>query len=291
MILKSGFRKLISLSRCCISGIFIVVLAVHSVEAGGGVFTIPPLEIILPLALEKNQGSSLSPGELKYRVKDHYYQVQYRTEQLGISEEVKKHFEKAVDKSEEQFDSAEGDVSQSDITKLKLGLSGTLNDIIEAENEIHLNKLNLAKLTGMEFTYESKLEEDTIHPASFPHTTFEEFLGQYGLKKIGDTQPQTRDIKSGHRLTLEMAYVNVDAARAKLDLAKDSRKITRALLVTEVANYDFGIGVAGDLFEALIIYTRVLRGYYEAVYGFNLAVAEMERDVANIFSPAEMNSR
>nr|NIQ01670.1 hypothetical protein [Nitrospinaceae bacterium]NIR55677.1 hypothetical protein [Nitrospinaceae bacterium]NIS86121.1 hypothetical protein [Nitrospinaceae bacterium]NIT82965.1 hypothetical protein [Nitrospinaceae bacterium]NIU45168.1 hypothetical protein [Nitrospinaceae bacterium] len=46
----------------------------------------------------------------------------------------------------------------------------------------------------------------------------------------------------------------------------------RALLVTEVANYDFGLGNEGDLFEALMIYTRVLVGYYEALYGFNRSV-------------------
>jgi hypothetical protein len=48
--------------------------------------------------------------------------------------------------------------------------------------------------------------------------------------------------------------------------------MTRALLVTEAANYDFGIGDEADLFEALIIYTRVLVGYYEAIHTFNVAV-------------------
>ena len=47
--------------------------------------------------------------------------------------------------------------------------------------------------------------------------------------------------------------------------------------MSEVANYDFGIGDAGDLFEALIIYTRVLSGYYDSVYNFNLAVADLNR--------------
>jgi len=47
-------------------------------------------------------------------------------------------------------------------------------------------------------------------------------------------------------------------------------------LVTEVANYDFGIGNPSDLFEALIIYTRVLRGYYQAAYEFNQSVIKME---------------
>ena len=65
--------------------------------------------------------------------------------------------------------------------------------------------------------------------------------------------------------------------REKLNIARKNRKITRALLVAEVANYDFGIGDPGDLFEALIIYTRVLSGYYDSVYNFNLAVADLNR--------------
>ena len=39
----------------------------------------------------------------------------------------------------------------------------------------------------------------------------------------------------------------------------------------------YGIGDPGDLFEALIIYTRVLGGYYDAVYNFNISVAELNR--------------
>ena len=54
--------------------------------------------------------------------------------------------------------------------------------------------------------------------------------------------------------------------------------MTRALLVSEVANYDFGVGETGDLFQALIIYTRVLNGYYNSVYKYNLSVAILDRD-------------
>ena len=46
---------------------------------------------------------------------------------------VRDHFQKAVEKSTEIFDSGEGDVSQADLTKLKLGLSRTLNNIIDLE--------------------------------------------------------------------------------------------------------------------------------------------------------------
>ena len=46
-----------------------------------------------------------------------------------------------------------------------------------------------------------------------------------------------------------------------------------AMVMSAGIYLDFGIGDPADLFQALIIYTRVLSGYYESVYKFNLSVA------------------
>jgi len=184
---------------------------------------------------------------------------------LGIAEEVKKRFGTAIEKAEEKYEEGEGDVSQSDITKLKLGRTGSIHDIIKLENAIYITKLALAELTGLDLTRESKLEEDTIQPVDFPKTSFKEvFEKTHGISQFEQKK----------------AFIKVNETRDQLNLAKGSRKITRALLVTELANYDFGIGDSGDLFQALIIYTRVLSGYYETVYNFNMAVAELNREVA-----------
>jgi hypothetical protein len=251
------------------SGLLVAVLlalTAHSSEGGGGSFTIPPLDKIIPLAIEKKQNSSRSARESKYLAKQYYYQIQFKTNQLGIAEEVKKRFGTAIEKAEEKYEEDEGDISQSDITKLKLGRTGSVHDVIELEQEIHIAKLDLGELTGLDLSKESTLEDDTILPVDFPKKSFKELFGK------------------NHRvatLKQKKAYIKVDEARAQLDLAKGSRKITRALLVTELANYDFGIGDSGDLFQALIIYTRVLSGYYETVYNFNMAVAELNREVVD----------
>ena len=79
------------------------------------------------------------------------------------------------------------------------------------------------------------------------------------------------------RLTLHKAFIAAKEATAKVTLGKKNRKITRALLVAEVANYDFGIGDSQELFEALIVYTRVLVGYLDSIYTLNVAVAELEK--------------
>ena len=258
-------QKLVSFVKRGLFAVILLVLAVRPSEGGGGAFTIPPLDKIIPLAIEKNQGSSRSAGEIKFLTTRTYYQIQFKTNQLGIAEEVKERFETAIKKAEEKYEEGEGDISQSDITKLKLGRTGSVHDVIELEHEIHVAKLELAELTGLDLSKESSLEDDTIRPVDFPKTSFNEVFGK------------THRVS---RLERKKVFLKVDEARDQLNLAKGSRKITRALLVTELANYDFGIGDSGDLFQALIIYTRVLSGYYETVYNFNLAVADLKRELA-----------
>jgi len=258
-------QKLSSIFKYCFYSAILLVFSVHPSEGGGGVFTVPPLDKIIPLAIEKNQESTKSASEIKYLATLYYYQIQFKANQLGVAEEVKKRFGTAIEKAEEKYEEGEGDVSQSDITKLKLGRAGSLHDIIKLKNAIHIAKLSLAELTGLDLTQESELEEGTIQPVDFPKTSFKEVFGKNG--KVSQFERKK-------------VLIKVNEARDQLNLAKGSRKITRALLVTELANYDFGIGDSGDLFQALIIYTRVLSGYYEAVYNFNMAVAELNREVA-----------
>lgn len=258
-------QKLVSFFKCGLFVALLFVLGAGPSEGGGGAFTIPPLDKIIPLATENKLNSSRSASENKYLTAKYYYQIQYRTNQLGVAEEVKGRFETAIEKAEERYEKGEGDISQSDITKLKLGHTGSENDVIKFKTEIHISKLALAELTGLDLSQESTLEEDLIQPVEFSKKSFKEVFGA---------------THSSSPFEQKKAFLKVNEARDQLGLAKGSRKITRALLVTELANYDFGIGSSGDLFQALIIYTRVLSGYYETVYNFNLAVAELNREIA-----------
>ena len=258
-------QSLVSILNYCLYAGLLLVFAIHPAEGGGGAFTIPPLDKILPLAIEKNRVPSRSESETKYLTTKYYYQIQFKTNQLGVAEEVEKRFGTAIEKAEERYEEGESDVSQSDITKLKLGRTGSTHDILKLESEIHSDKLALAELTGLDLSKESSLEEDTIRPVDFPKKSFKEVFGK---------------THTGSPLEQKKAVIRLNEARGQLNLAKGSRKITRALLVTELANYDFGIGDSGDLFQALIIYTKVLSGYYETVYNFNMAVAELNREIA-----------
>ena len=223
--------------------------------------------------------------DLVYQVRDYYYQLQSKNEQLSIAKEVQGHFEKAVRKASEKFDEGEEDISQTDITKLKLGLNGTRNDVITLNSEIRQASLSLNELLGAKLDANRPLPEAThIKPVPFSHSTLAEFLDSLASKPLKDC-PKGFNCSTGKAkassLDLEKSFIRVAEAKERLKLAKNSRKISRTLLVTEAANYDFGIGETADLFQALIIYTRVLNGYYESIYQFNLAVADLDRLTVN----------
>ena len=253
------------------------------------------LRELIEFALDFNSKNSsdnnfLPPENVVFLVTKHYYQIQTQVEQLATAKEIRDHFQKAVEKSEEIFEQGEGDVSQADITKLKLGLSDTLNNIVDLERDIQIAKLNLGKLTNQELGPDSDIAKIDPIPVDFPYSSFDNYLKAKNLfsppkkliGKVGISSSETYTKNSirldeENRLILHKAYIAVESSKAKVMLGKQNRKVTRALLITEVANYDFGIGDSQELFEALIIYTRVFSGYLDSIYALNVAVAELEK--------------
>ena len=260
-----------------------------------------PLNKLVELALDhnsKNRANSkyLPPEEITFLIKKYYYQIGTQVEQLVTAREVQAHFQKAIDKSTEIFDSGEGDVSQTDITKLKLGLSNTLNNIIGLEHDLQIGKLSLGGLINQELREANDIFTADPIPIDFSYISFDDYLRAKNLmpeiKKIfgkADTANNKLHAKKStilteeNRLLLYKAFLNVDSSKARLMLGKKNRKITRALLISEVANYDFGIGDSQELFEALMIYTRVFSSYLDSVYTFNVMVAKLEKITTTIF--------
>jgi len=241
-----------------------------STSFAGEIIPIPPLNDLLNAARNSFSGKNnfITLEEELFKIKKFYYQSQYLAQKLEILNEVKGHFEKAVSKAEEKYDEGEEDISQSDITKLKLGLAGTLNNIYEVETDFQISGLSLSDSLDNKYAPNAELVESSILPIKFEFNNFHAWE-ENRSKPLG---------KFTRGLVLKKDFLQVIAAKKKMELARKNRKMTRALLVSEVANYDFGIGDSGDLFQALIIYTRVLSGYYDSVYNFNLLVAKFDRD-------------
>jgi hypothetical protein len=78
--------------------------------------------------------------------------------------------------------------------------------------------------------------------------------------------------------------LDVTSSKDKVILGKKNRKITRALLVSEVASYDFGIGDSQELFEALIMYMRVFSSYLDSIYTLNVSAAELTKLTDSIYT-------
>ncbi len=248
--------------QVCITMALMVFLMIGSVCYAGGIEPIPSLNNILRSSIPDNNSSAAQ--EMEYSIKKFYYQIQYQDQKLKILNEVKGHFEKSISKAEEKYDEGEEDIDQSDITKLKLGLAGTLNDIFGIEADLEISRLSLFEVLKDKYDPEAELSEPGISPVEFNFEDYKHWSEQ-GSELSGN-------------VSLKKAFLKVIEAKKKMQLARKNRKITRALLVSEVANYDFGIGDPTDLFQALIIYTRVLSGYYDSVYKFNLSVAGLNRD-------------
>ena len=249
------------------------------------------LQEIIEFALDINSkglsiNNSLPSEDVTFLVKKYYYQIQTKLEQLATAKEVRGHFQKAVKKSEESFEKEDVVISRSDITKLKLGLSDILGNIVDLEYDLQIARLDLGKLINQELKPDSNIGKVDPSPIKFAYNSFEEFLR--AKKFSSTTKKQKADIaisfnresvrlNEANELILYKAYIAVQTSNIKMTIGKNNRKITRALLITEAANYDFGIGDSEELFEALIIYTRVFSSYLDSIYTFNLAVANLEK--------------
>jgi hypothetical protein len=253
------------------------------------------LQKLIELALDynlKNKADSkyLAPAKITFLVKKYFYQIETQMEQLNTAKEVRGHFQKAVEKTKEIFDSGEEGVSQADLTKLKLGLSNTLNNIIDLEHGLEIGKLNLGKLINQELKDDNDIIFTDPIPIDFPYTSFDDFLkarnlnlqskkitGKSGVASNETHRAQSIKLTEENRLLLYKAFLEVTSSKDKLLLSKQNRKITRALLISEVANFDFGIGDSQELFEALMIYTRIFSSYLDSIHTLNIAAAELEK--------------
>ena len=272
-MVKKAIRNSMQPLLKCIAVIFLVCSFFLSSSSAGGLEALPALQRAVAEIRSLYAGKEVAfLAEKAFHVQEYYYQVQAKTQKLEILKEVEGHFEKAVTKAEEKYEAGEEEVSQSAITKLKLGLAGTLNDIISLQSEIKVARLSLALILKDNSFSDSGTFDFKIKPVEFNFKSYDMWFKGSGLAPHNNGK-----FFSSEEIALKTGFIKTVETREKLDLSRSNRKITRALLVSEVANYDFGIGDAGDLFEALIIYTRVLSGYYDSVYHFNLAVADLNR--------------
>jgi len=89
------------------------------------------------------------------------------------------------------------------------------------------------------------------------------------------TRSRLQQAINGIAVQVKERYLRVVEKEAALETGFESRKSGRALLILSLTNFKFGIGSGKDVFEGLSIYAQTGGNYGEAVYDYNMAVAQL----------------
>ncbi len=93
--------------------------------------------------------------------------------------------------------------------------------------------------------------------------------------KLAKARAEKEAISDSLANTITNTYFKIKETEERVKLARQARKVSRTLLVTNLANFDFGIGEAKDLFESLFIYMRTVKNYFKKIYDYNIAIAQL----------------
>ena len=84
-----------------------------------------------------------------------------------------------------------------------------------------------------------------------------------------------KELTAGISLRVKEKYHKLLEKKESLDSRFEAKKAGRSLLVLTLTNFRFGIGSGQDLFDALSIFARTTSKYFEAIFDYNMAIAEL----------------
>ncbi len=87
-------------------------------------------------------------------------------------------------------------------------------------------------------------------------------------------------------LQIRKFYLELKEAENSIKATKSAYSNAKKWAVTALANFDFGVGPAKDIFDALQAYSRMRAGYFQSIYNFRMAKANL--DFATGETPADM---
>ena len=86
-------------------------------------------------------------------------------------------------------------------------------------------------------------------------------------------------------LQIRKAYLELKQAEQSIEATREAYTNAKKWVVSALANFDFGIGPAKEIFDGLQNYARMRAGYFQAVYNQKMAKANLEYAVGQ--SPVE----
>ena len=77
-------------------------------------------------------------------------------------------------------------------------------------------------------------------------------------------------------LQIRKYYLDLKEAENSVVATKTAYSNAKKWAVTAIANFDFGIGPAKEIFEALQAYARMRAAYFQSIYNFKIARANLD---------------
>lgn len=77
-------------------------------------------------------------------------------------------------------------------------------------------------------------------------------------------------------LQVKKFYLELKEAEKTAEASKTAYTNAKKWAVTALANFDFGIGPAKDIFEALQAYARMRAAYFQSIYNYHIALANLD---------------
>ncbi|HEY5514335.1 MAG TPA: TolC family protein, partial [Geomonas sp.] len=64
-------------------------------------------------------------------------------------------------------------------------------------------------------------------------------------------------------------------AAASMEATRGGYESSKKWAVTAIANFDFGVGPAKEIFDSLQQYAKMRGAYFQSIYNYNLALANL----------------
>lgn len=121
--------------------------------------------------------------ETLFKVKELYYNLLLSRQIHELLKEVQEGFTKAVETAEKRLESGEGKVTQQDILKLRIGLSGVNREVFSLERAIVTARLALLRQLGLPLDADVDIADTRLEPVTLHLRPLAQYLEHAGVHR------------------------------------------------------------------------------------------------------------
>jgi hypothetical protein len=75
---------------------------------------------------------------------------------------------------------------------------------------------------------------------------------------------------------VKKAWLELKESEKSIDATRDAYSNAKKWIVSAMANFDFGVGPAKELFDGLQNYARMRAGYFQSIYNQKMSRANLD---------------